>query len=185
MNAIPLFGPVTIDISVFAAMKPHVQTEAALLLRERALETAKAMSALACETVNSIEAEHPGQVQERMFERHAYRLPGQEAGADQLDGGRAYSEAAERDVLTKGAGRVLAWLCRQPEMCAQTFLDEMASAIGIPNGTMRHALQRLNALDYIELSTRGRGYRKAGYRVTPLGLKAAVAAGLHGEGMPA
>lgn len=172
MNAIPLFGPVTIDSPAFVAMMPHVQTEAALLLRERSLEAAQAMSALARETVSQLEADHPGQVHDRLFQRHRYRLEGQEAGADQLDGGRGYAAAAQRDVLTK---------CRQPDMRAQMLLDEMAHEIGLPNGTMRHALRRLSGLDYIAVSSRGRGYHRAGYRVTPIGVQAAVAAGLYGE----
>lgn len=178
MTALALFGLVTIDAASFASMAPHVRSEAALLLRERLSEPPTAMRQAAAMAVREIDAAQRGQFYDALLTRHAYRLPGEAASADQLSWGQACSAASEKTVLTRGAGRVLVWLCAQPERRAKALLSEIAEAIGMPDGTVKGGLQRLRAIGYIEMHARGRGHPRAGYRVTPRGLEAAMEQGL-------
>lgn len=178
MTALALFGLVNIDAASFASMAPHVRSEAALLLRERLSDPSTPLRRAAATAVREIDAAQQGQFHDALLTRHAYRLPGEAASAGQLNRGQACSAASEKAALTHGAGRVLVWLCAQPERQAQALLSEIAEAIGMPDGTVKGGLQRLHAIGYIEMRARGRGYPRASYRVTPLGLDAAMEQGL-------
>lgn len=159
MTTIALFGAVRIDPDRFAAMAPHLRTEAALLARERLSDTRAASDALGADLAEFHAA---------LRGRHAYRLPDVAVARPQRAG------PDETVPLSRSERRFLAWLCAEPEGASLLPQAELAEAAGITHSALRHAVRHLYEVDYIErFHTRLQG-RHNGWRVTRAGLRAAL-----------